>query len=293
MRIAAACYPIDWHEGYLGFVEKHAAWVEAAAGQGAELLVFPEYAAMELAGLTSAQAAAHLTISMEAVCDMLDEYWDMCAGLARRHGVHILAGSGPRNEGGAWVNRAMFLTPDGARQAHDKQIPTPWERELMGVRAGPPLTLMETALGRIGVLICYDAEFPLLARALVEAGAEVLLVPSQTEAETGYNRVRIAAMARALEGQCVTVQAVTHGAAPWSAMLDTNAGAAGIYAPPDQGLPADGVIAQGAPDAPGWVIGEIDLAALARARETGEVRTHADWAESAGGTRPVQTVTLA
>jgi predicted amidohydrolase len=150
---------------------------------------------------------------------------------------------------------------------------------------------METALGRIGVLICYDAEFPLLARALVEAGAEILLIPSQTEAADGHSRVWIAAMARALEGQCVTVQAVTQGAA-LNPVVDTNAGAAGIYAPPDRGFPATGVIARGEMNRPGWTYASVDLNALRWLRAEGNVRTVTDWAETTPGAGQVQTVTL-
>ena len=292
MKIAAACYPIDWIGGYFGLVEKYDAWVAQAADEGAELLVFPEYAAMELACFAGKAVAADLTGSMAAVSEMLPAYWDMCAELARRHGVYLLTGSGPCRAGGVWVNRAMFFGPDGGRQKHDKQIATPWERALMGIAPGAPLTLMETALGRVGVLICYDAEFPLLARALVDAGAEVLLVPSQTEAASGYNRVRIGAMARALEGQCVTVQAVTQGQAPWNPVVDENAGAAGIYAPPDHGLPATGVIAQGGMNQPGWTIGTVDLTQLHRAREAGEVRIRTHWCESPTRAATVQTVAL-
>lgn len=293
MKIASACYGFDWIEGHYGLVEKYDAWVSSAAAAGAELLVFPEYAAMELVGLASRASAGDLAASMEAVCDLLPDYWDICAELARRHGVHILAGSGPRRVDGAWVNRAMFLAPDGGRQPHDKQVATPWERELMGIVPGAPLTLMETALGRIGVLICYDCEFPLLARALVEAGAEVLLVPSQTEVAAGYNRVRIGAMARALEGQCVTVQAVTQGRAPWTPILEDNAGAAGIYAPPDRGFPQTGVIAEGEMNRAGWTFGAVDLAALRRVRAEGDVRLLADWPGSVSRTVDVQSVTLA
>ncbi len=292
MKIATACYPIDWMGGYFSFVEKYDAWVGEAAREGAELLVFPEYGAMELACFAGRPAAADLATSMEAVCEMLPDYWDMCEKLARRHGVHILAGSGPRREAGVWVNRAMFLTPEGGRQPHDKQIATPWERDLMDLKPGAPLTLMETALGRVGVLICYDAEFPLLARALVEAGAEVLLVPSQTEAAAGYNRVRIGAMARALEGQCVTVQAVTQGQGGWNPVVEENAGAAGIYGPPDRGFPATGVIAQGAENRPGWTFGTVDLTRLHHAREAGDVRTRTHWRESPTRAATVLTVAL-
>jgi predicted amidohydrolase len=293
MKIAAACYPIDWMEGFSCYEDKLSGWVAEAAGQGAELLVFPEYAAMEMAAFDGRAAAADLAASMRAVSDRMAESWDMHARLAAQHGVHILAGSGPVFERGAAVNRAMFFTPDGHRQPHDKQIMTRWERDDMGAVPGHPLVLMDTALGRIGVLICYDAEFPLLARALVEAGAEVLLVPSQTEAEEGYSRVRIGAMARALEGQCVVVQAPTQGTAPWSPVLDENAGAAAVYGPPDKGFPANGVIAEGEMNTPGWVFAEIDLADVRAARDDGHVLTVTHWAEQGARVNSVQCVALA
>ena len=293
MKIAAACYPVDWMEGFGCFADKLEAWVAEAAGQGAELLVFPEYAAMEIAAFAGRAAAGDLAAAMRAVSDRLPGYWDLHAELAARHGVCILAGSGPFRQGDAWVNRALFVTPTGGRQPHDKQVMTRWERDLMGLAPGEPMVVMQTPLGRIGVLICYDAEFPLLARALVEAGAEVLLVPSQTEAAEGFHRVRIGAMARALEGQCIVVQATTQGAAPWSPLLDENAGAAGIYGPPDRGFPPTGVIAQGGMNEPGWTVADVDLAAVARARADGNVLTRAHWAESAPRAARVETVTLA
>lgn len=293
MKVAAACYPVDWHDGYLGLVEKYDAWVGEAARAGADLLVFPEYAAMELAAFAGRAAAGDIRASMEAVSEHLPEYWDMIARLARRHGVHILAGSGPCCLGEAWVNRAMFATPSGGCQAHDKQIMTRWERDPMGLGPGAPLVLMETALGRIGVLICHDAEFPLLARGLVEAAAEVLLVPSKTEAVDGFARVRIGARARALEGQCVVVQAPVQGRAPWNPVVDENRGAAGIYGPPDLGFPHTGVIAQGEMDRPGWVYGEVDREGIRRARDDGHVLTRSHWAESSARAAPVQTVAVA
>ncbi|MEJ2035539.1 MAG: nitrilase-related carbon-nitrogen hydrolase [Maritimibacter sp.] len=214
MKLAAACYPIDWMDEFSGYEVKIRAWVAEAAGLGAELLTFPEYGAMELAGLAGRDVAASVEGSMRAVSDALPRAWNLHADLAAEYGVHILAASGPYYVGDHAVNRAMFFTPTGQRQAHDKQIMTRWERDQMDVRPGDPLVVMETALGRIGVLICYDSEFPLLGRALVEAGAEILLVPSATEAPEGFSRVRIGAMARALEGQCVVLHAPTQGIAP-------------------------------------------------------------------------------
>lgn len=292
MKIAAACYPIDWIESFDTYAEKLTRWVGEAAGQGADLLVFPEYGAMELAGLAGCEVAGSIPGSMRAVSDLLPRAWDLHVDLAARYNVHILAASGPYDTGDFAVNRAMLFTPDGARQAHDKQIMTRWERDEMDVRPGAPLAVMETALGKLGVLICYDSEFPLLARALVEAGAEILLVPSATDALEGFTRVRVGAMARALEGQCIVVHAPTQGAAPWSPIVDENTGRAAIYAPPDCGFPPTGIIAEGEMNTPGWTVAEVSLDAVREARRDGNVLTLQHWAEQPERIKMVETVTL-
>ncbi|MDF0602124.1 carbon-nitrogen hydrolase family protein [Psychromarinibacter sp. C21-152] len=277
MKIAAAAYPVDWHDSWASYADKLSAWVEQAAAQGADLLVFPEYGAMELASLAGAEAAADLARSARAVAERMPEADALNARLATAHGVHVLGASGPVADRGRFVNRARLFAPDGTSGFQDKQIMTRFEREEWGIAGAAPLKVFDTALGRLGVLICYDSEFPLLGRALAEAGAEILLVPSNTEAASGYHRVRIGAMARALENQCVTVLSPTVGAAPWCEAVDINTGAAGIYGPPDHGFPETGVLAQGAPDVAGWVTARVDLAAVARVRAEGRVFNHADW----------------
>lgn len=281
--LAAASYPLDPPADWAAHAAKIAAWVAEAAGAGADLLVFPEYAAMELAALDGAAAAADLGASLRAADRWRPRADALVVELAARYGVHILAGSGPVSDpalGPRPVNRATLAGPDGLIGVQDKQVMTQFERRDWDVGPGGPLRVFDTALGRLGVLICYDAEFPALGRALVAAGAEILLVPSCTDTWAGYSRVRIGAMARALEGQCVVVQAPTVGPAPWSPAIDENHGAAAIYGPPDLGFPETGVIAEAAPDTPGWTYARVARAAIARVRAEGAVRNHAHWPES-------------
>lgn len=292
MKIAAAAYPIDWHDDWASYEAKITRWVADAAGQGADLLVFPEYGAMELASLAGAKVAGDLEKSLHAVAQLNDRVAALHDRLARHHGVHILAASGPAFDGARPVNRACFFGPKGQHGHQDKQIMTMFERDPWGVVSGDPLTVFDTDLGRIGVLICYDSEFPLLGRALIEAGAEIILVPSCTDALSGYWRVRVGSMARALEGQCIVVHAPTVGAASWSPAVDENHGAAGIYGPPDLGFPATGVLAEGPLNQPGWVVAEVDSGAVARVRQDGQVRTMAHWNEQETRISGVQTVSF-
>lgn len=293
MKIAAAAYPIEWHDRWNDYVGHLRLWVRTAAEEGAELLVFPEYGGMELASLAGEAAAGDLARSIDAVSERLPEVDDLHASLAREFGVHICAASAPmRREDGRAVNRARFFAPDGARGFQDKLIMTRFERDEWHIGPGETARVFDTALGRIGILICYDAEFPLIARAMVEAGAEVLLVPSCTETRRGYSRVRVGAMARALENQCAVVQAPTVGPAEWSPAVEASTGAAAIYGPPDQGFPEDGVIAIGALDEPGWTYGEISREAIAVVRADGTVLNHAHWPEQDRRLARVETVAL-
>jgi predicted amidohydrolase len=285
MKIAAAAYPLDRFDRWSDYAEKQVAWVREAATAGADLLVFPEYGRMELAAL---QGAAHdLEASLHAASDLAQKADHLMADLAQGYGVHILCPSGPvfDEDRERPVNRAWLIGPDTDAPFlayQDKQVMTRFERETWNVVPGDPLEVIETPLGRIGILICYDAEFPLLARRLADQGAEILLVPSCTDSAHGHNRVRIGAMARALENQCVVVQSPPVGDAPWSPAVDENVGAAAIFGPPDIGFPEDGVLAQGSLNEPGWVIADIDRAAIARVRAEGQVLNHAHWADSAG-----------
>ncbi|CAN0586377.1 unnamed protein product, partial [Ectocarpus sp. 12 AP-2014] len=126
----------------------------------------------------------------------------------------------------------------------------------------------------------YDSEFPLFARALRDI--DLLLVPSCTEALAGYSRVRIGAMARALEQQCVSVMSSLIGKADWNEAVEINTGRGGIFCPPDRGFPMTGVMAEGIMDQPGWTVAEVDLATIADVRADGVVLNRLHWDEQVG-----------
>jgi predicted amidohydrolase len=286
VKVAAAAYPLDWFDDFAGYEAKLAAWVADAAGRGAELLVFPEYGAMELAALGGREVAGDQEASLREAARHRAASDAAHLRLAARHGVLILGASGPVFDPALHpdrpVNRATLYGPEGILGHQDKAMMTRFEREDWDMTPGRDLTLFDTPLGRIGVSICYDSEFPLLARALAEAGAEILLVPSATETLAGFTRVRIGAMARALENQMVAVHAPVVGSAPWCAGMEENTGRAAIYGPPDRGFPPTGILAEGAMGAPGWAIADISREAIAAVRRDGGVLNLAHWPEQAG-----------
>ncbi len=284
LRISAAQYPLSQLATLADYRGKLADWIGRAAADGADLVVFPEYGAMEYAAAAGANIASDLAASLEAVSAALPEMDAAHADLARRHSVHILAASGPcRRADGRYVNRARLFTPAGQVGVQDKMIMTPFE-VTWGIAPGQTLRVFETDLGCIGIAICYDSEFPLLVRAQAEAGADLILIPSCTEFVSGFHRVRTAALARALENGCVTVQSPTVGEARWSPAVDVNAGAAGIFAPSEKGLSDTGVIAEGRLGEATFVTATVDLARLAHVRARGEMRNSLDWARQPGAT---------
>ncbi len=280
LAVALAQYPLDWLDGFAAYEAKLERWVEEAVRAGAQLLVFPEYAGLELASLAGREAAADLAGSIEAVSDILPEADALHRRLARRHGVFILAGSAPqRQPDGSVRNVARLFAPEGGSGRQEKIMMTRFERERWGISGGSELTLFDIGATRLGIAICYDIEFPLIARALAEAGADLVLAPSCTDTVHGYWRVRLGAQARALESQCLVAQASLVGEVDWSPAVDVNRGASGLYGPPDLGFPQDGVLAQGEMDKPCWVQARLDLGAIARVRDEGQVFNHRQWGE--------------
>jgi len=295
LKVASAQYPIDQPATLDAWRDKIARWVSDGAETGAEVLVFPEYAAIEQAAALGEKVYGNLDATLQAVAELEGERVGLHQELAAKHRVHILVGSGPVRKGeGRYVNAAQLVTPKGSIGVQEKLIMTPFETD-WGISAGTQARVFDTVLGLIGINICYDSEFPLLARAMAEAGAELLLVPSCTERISGYHRVRTGSRARALENQIAAVVSPTVGDALWSPAVDRNIGAAGIYVPSEQTVSDTGILAQGTLNASEWVTADVDLARLRHLRSSGEMRNYIDWPNQPGAVKladKVEIVTL-
>jgi predicted amidohydrolase len=292
ITVAAAQYNLDPLQNLAAYRVKISHWVEDAAAQGAEILVFPEYGAMELCAI--GDKGHDLEVSKLAVSDFYGEITTLHQGLAKKHGVTIISGSAPDVKLGCTCNIAQVFGPNGATESFTKIMPTPGEREVWDIQGGRELKVFDIGKVKFGLLICYDIEFPLLSRALAEAGAEIIIAPSDTETEWGYHRVRTGAMARALENQVYTVQAPLIGAAPFCEFTNTHFGAAGVFSPSDRGFPAGGVIALGKANVSGWTLATLDLDAMRALRENGQVHTYKHWPEQigAGALPPARVIDL-
>ncbi|MSR14745.1 MAG: amidohydrolase [Gammaproteobacteria bacterium] len=278
MRVAAAQYPIENLHTWSDIRTKLERWVHDAVTNGAKLLVFPEYFSLEITAIFGEAVCQSLPLSLEKLQRTLADFLNLFRDLAQTHHVYICAGSYPVQVGdGRYANRSYFFWPTGHCEFQEKLQMTRFELEQWGVTAGQGLKVFVTEFGKIAINVCYDSEFPLLARHQIEQGAGIILVPSCTDSLAGYHRVRIGCQARALENQCYVVQSPTVGDCPWSAAVDTNIGAAGFYTPVDHGFPANGLLARGELNKPQWVYADLKLAELARIRAEGQVFNYRDW----------------
>lgn len=283
-RLAASQYAIELIETWEAYTAHLSAVVREAKSEGAELLLLPEYSAMTLTGQLPPDIRSDLHRSIEEIQPMIPSWVELCEELARQHQILFQPGSAPvKDPDGKFRNRAWLFGPDGLIGYQDKQIMTRFEREQWNIHAGVEgLKAFETPIGRLGILICYDNEFPMLGRRLAELGVELVLAPSCTDTLAGAYRVRIGAQARALENQYAVLSSPTAGEAPWSPAVDENRGRAALYVPSDYGMPASGIVAESESDAvtqSSLLIADIDLAAVARLRTEGQVATRRDWPE--------------
>ena len=278
VKIAAAQYDISFLENWLAYQQKIERWVAEATTQEAKILLFPEYFSMELASLFSQDIYSSLSRQLEAMQSLHDDFIDLVKMLAQQYQCIIQAGTFPvRIASEIYRNRAYLFMPDGQFDYQDKVMMTRFEKEQWLIKGGQELKCFDTEYGKIAINICYDSEFPLLARKQAEAGCVLILVPSCTDTIAGFHRVKIGCQARALENQCYVVQASLVGDAGWSEAVDVNVGAAAIYTPVDRGFPDNGILSVGTFNAVQWVIGEISPNACKTVREQGQNFNYRDW----------------
>lgn len=281
-RIAAVQYelkPIARFADFAAQVEGH---VTEAVAAGAMLVMFPEFFTAQL--LTIPDALGRSPRPLTALADFTQEYHALFRGLAMRHGRHILAGTHMVKRGNRLYNTAHLFAPDGSLTTQEKLHLTPSEPGPWGLTPGADLTLIRLPFAAAAILVCYDMEFPELARQARARGAELLLCPSCTYDIHGLWRVRHTAHARAVEDQVYAVVTGTVGGLDAVEEVSTNAGQAAFITPCDEGFPAGGLVAEGPLNQAATVTAALDFDRLRAHRDGGSVRT---WQDRRGDLYPL------
>jgi predicted amidohydrolase len=272
IKIATCQYALEVLSDWDAYTNKIIALVTQAKQQGAQLLLLPEYAGTEM---PCGQHANDEDL-YAALQPFIPKYLEFYQHLACEHQIYFQPGTVMvENAPSQYVNRAYFFGPEGEYGYQDKLQLVEFEKTCKVLQGGDRQTLFETSLGTIGIAICYDSEFPELVRRLVNAGANLILVPSYTTTLAGYYRVAISCRARAIENQCYVMTSCMVGEVG-GGVIEHTVGQAGIFCPADAGFPDDGIIAQGKMNAVEMIVGEISFEKLSSVRRHGQVHNFTD-----------------
>ncbi len=292
IRVATLQYFIRPVSTYEQFFDQVAGLVETAADYKCHLLVFPEYFTVQL--LTLGEIKKPIKEQVRDLAKQSSRFVESMKTLAKKSKMYIVAGTIPvfDEKTGELINRCHFFSPAGDVGVQDKLHMTRFEKEDWIVSPGKRFKVFDTNFGKVAIAICYDVEFPELARTAARAGATVLIVPSCTDDRQGYLRVRYCAQARAIENQMYVIHSSTVGSLPMVPAVSLNYGQASILTPSDFAFSRDGVLAEGIPNQETMVIGELNLKLIEDSRASGTVLPLLDSQLTAEFTREVDLVTF-
>jgi len=244
-------------------------FIDTVSGYNVDFVLLPEFFSAPLMALAedrdSPSAIRHLAEYSARMRSELQE-------LAISHNINIIAGSVPEYRGGELRNVAYLMRRDGTSEAQYKLHITPDEKLYWGMVGGSELRVFDTDVGRIGILICYDVEFPELARLLADQGMSILFVPYWTDTRNAYLRVRHCAQARAIENECFVVITGSVGNLPNVKNMDIQYSQAAIFTPADYSFPQDCIAAETTPNNETVLVAELDLSLLKELHLRGSVR---------------------
>src|SRR3990172_5575730 len=196
----AACVQLNSGNDLTANLRAAGSGVRAAAEQGAQIIMLPEYAAL----LDGSGRVMRENSYPEAGHPALPAF----QALARETRAWLLVGSlTVKVDDERMANRSYLLSADGDIAAHydkidmfDVTLPSGKViRESSAYRPGDSAVIAATPWGPLGMTVCYDLRFPYLYRALAQAGAIFLAVPSSFQRETGVAHWHTLLRARAIE----------------------------------------------------------------------------------------------
>jgi predicted amidohydrolase len=275
VRVATVQFQMRRISDISEFEEQVEYWVDVAADYHADFVVFPELYTLELLSIDSRKLAP--ADAIEKVAGYTERYCAFMEKLAVSYNINIIGGSHPtRMDNGEIRNIAYVFLRDGGVYTQQKLHPTPSERQWWNIKGGTGASVIPTDCGPIGVMICYDSEFPEMARHLTNQGALMLFVPFCTDERRGYLRVRYCCHARAVENQCYVVTSGVVGNLPNVENMDVHYAESAILTPSDFPFARDGVAADTAPNTETIAIADLSIDDLLTSRQSGAVQNLKD-----------------
>ncbi len=275
VRVAAVQFQVRKVESFEEFKNQVEYFVDVAADYRADFILFPELLTLALLSMESEKLTPEKAV--ERISRHTIPYVNFMQQLAVAYNINIIGGTHPTlTPGGELQNHCYIFLRDGTVHTQPKLHPTPNERYWWNMKGGDKLKAIQTDCGPIGVLICYDAEFPEAARYLADQGAMILFVPFCTDERQGYMRVRYCCQARAVENQMYVAMAGVVGNLPDVENMDIHYAESCILTPCDFPFARDGVVATSAPNTEMIVFADLKLDTLHLSRHSGTVQNLKD-----------------
>lgn len=271
LRVASWQYFLHPIQSFDDFRAQVSGLVEVAQDYRSRVVVLPEYFTAQL--LLLGDTRRPVNEQVRELAEQEEKFVSMMADLARKSGLYIIAGTIPSfHHGNKDVyNKCHVFSPDGGHGYQLKLHMTRFEDEEWKVESGSTLRVFEADFGKFAIAICYDVEFPEIAREAARKGAHMLFVPSCTDDRQGFYRVRYCAQARAIENHMFVVNSGVVGSQPRVPAVSLNYGQASILTPCDYAFARDGILAEGTPNIETVVIGDLDLTLVEKGRTEGTV----------------------
>lgn len=273
VRVSIIQWQMRSTKSFEEWLEQVEYFVDSMADYTADFILFPEFFNAPLMSMgdqkNQYEAIRFLAGFAQQTIDAIQDF-------AVAYNINIIAGSIPVLEGNVLYNNAYLFRRDGSREVQPKIHITPHEQRDWVISGGRSLKAFDTDAGRIGVLICYDVEFPELPRLLREQGIDILFVPFWTDTKNGFLRVERCAQARAIENEIYVAIGGSVGNLPQVQNVDIQYAQSAVYSPSDFAFPHDATMAVSTPNTEMALIADLNLDLLNDVRQSGSVTNGKD-----------------
>jgi predicted amidohydrolase len=273
VRLGLIQWQMRSYENIEALLQQAEYFIDAVSGYRSDFALFPEFFNAPLMAkdnhLSEPDAIRELSKYTQQIVQKFSYF-------SVSYNINIIAGSMPEVIDGQLFNVGYLCKRDGTVERYEKIHVTPDEKKVWGMQGGSEVKVFDTDCGKIGILICYDSEFPELSRILADQGMNILFVPYLTDTQNGFSRVRYCAQARAIENECYVAIAGCVGNLPKVHNMDIQYAQAMVFTPCDFSFPTNGIKAEATPNTEMILIADVDLDLLRELHEFGGVRNLKD-----------------
>ncbi|HQU74143.1 MAG: bifunctional GNAT family N-acetyltransferase/carbon-nitrogen hydrolase family protein [Calditrichaeota bacterium] len=273
VRLGLIQWQMRLYKGVEDVMQQAEYFIDAVSGYRSDFALFPEFFNAPLMAdynhLNESESIRKLAEYTESMVEKFSE-------LSVSYNINIITGSMPLMIGRKLYNVGYLCKRDGTVERYEKLHVTPDEAKVWGMAGGHHLRTFDTDCGKIGVLICYDVEFPELGRLLADEGMDILFVPFLTDTQNGYSRVRNCAQARAIENECYVAIAGSVGNLPKVHNMDIQFAQSMVFTPCDFSFPTNGIKAEATPNTEMILVVDVDVDLLRELNRFGSVRNLRD-----------------